>query len=145
MLWDSKRSRDMSVSGLTIGVLCHYWYIWLDKTYAGRSAKILAKKITIDQFVLSPVLICVFFATVGALEGNDARAVGRELAEKGYKLYLAEFFVWPAAQLFSFYFLPTRYRVLYDNAISLGFDVYTSHVKHDKPETKPDTPPLITN
>ena len=28
----------------------------------------------------------------------------------------------------NFYFLPTRYRVLYDNCISLVYDVYSSHV-----------------
>ena len=33
-------------------------------------------------------------------------------------------------QFFNFYFLPTRYRVAFDNVVSLGFDTYTSHVKH---------------
>ena len=35
-----------------------------------------------------------------------------------------------AFQFFNFYFLPTRYRVAFDNVVSLGFDTYTSHVKH---------------
>ena len=33
-------------------------------------------------------------------------------------------------QFANFYFLPTRYRVAFDNVVSLGFDTYTSHVKH---------------
>ena len=33
-------------------------------------------------------------------------------------------------QFVNFYFLPTRYRVAFDNVVSLGFDTYTSHVKH---------------
>lgn len=36
--------------------------------------------------------------------------------------------VWPVAQFVQFQFLPHRYRVLYDNTISLGYDVYTSYV-----------------
>ena len=39
-------------------------------------------------------------------------------------------------QIFSFftvYFLPTRYRVLYDNLVSLVYDTYTSHVKNTVP------------
>lgn len=32
------------------------------------------------------------------------------------------------AQVINFWILPNRYRVLYDNTISLGYDVYTSMV-----------------
>ena len=48
----------------------------------------------------------------------------------GTQLYLAEWFIWPPPQFVNFYFLPTRFRVIYDNVISLGYDMYTSHVKH---------------
>jgi protein Mpv17 len=41
--------------------------------------------------------------------------------------------VWPPAQVINFYLLPTRFRVLYDNTISLGYDVYTSYVAHEIP------------
>lgn len=36
--------------------------------------------------------------------------------------------VWPTAQVINFWILPNRFRVLYDNTISLGYDVYTSAV-----------------
>lgn len=53
--------------------------------------------------------------------------------------------VWPTAQFINFWILPNRFRVLYDNTISLGYDVYTSavineplpapsHVPHEKPQ-----------
>jgi len=48
----------------------------------------------------------------------------------GTQLYIAEWFIWPPAQFVNFYFLPTRLRVIYDNTISLGYDMYTSHVKN---------------
>ena len=50
----------------------------------------------------------------------------------GTQLYLAEWFIWPPAQFVNFYFLPTRFRVVYDNVISLGYDMYTSNVKNSK-------------
>lgn len=49
----------------------------------------------------------------------------------GLKLYLAEWFLWPPAQIINFCFLPTKYRVVYDNTISIVYDIYTSHVKHN--------------
>lgn len=131
--WDVLRSRNMALSGLTVGFLCHHWYLWLDRFMPGRTLRIVAKKVIVDQLVLSPVQICVFFTTVGVLEGNNLKEVGREIIHKGHHLYLAEWFVWPIAQVINFAILPTRFRVLYDNTISLGFDIYTSYVKHNIP------------
>ena len=54
-----------------------------------------------------------------------------ELSHKGIVLYLSEWLVWPPAQLINFYFLPTRFRVLYDNCVSLFYDVYASRVCFD--------------
>lgn len=51
-----------------------------------------------------------------------------EIKHKFVKLYKAEWIVWPTAQMINFWILPNRYRVLYDNTISLGYDVYTSYV-----------------
>ena len=58
--------------------------------------------------------------------------VMEEIKSKAWRLYAAEWVIWPPAQIINFYILPTRFRVLYDNTISLGYDVYTSYVKHDK-------------
>lgn len=53
----------------------------------------------------------------------------------GTKLYLAECVVWPPAQYINFSVLPTRFRVTFDNLVSLGFDCYTSYLKnHNKKE-----------
>jgi len=135
--WDTRRTLHMSASGITVGILCHYWYIFLDKRLPGRSLRIVMKKVIIDQIVLSPLAISLFFVTVGTLEKSKPKDIGKEIIEKGHQLYLAEWFIWPVAQYINFAILPTRFRVLYDNTISLGFDVYTSHVKHkEKPPSK---------
>lgn len=127
---DVIRTRNMSLSGLAVGAVCHYWYLWLDRRLPGRTLGIVCKKVIVDQLVLSPVIISLFFVTVGVLEGSKPKDIGLEIIHKGKQLYLAEWFIWPVAQVLNFAFLPTRFRVLYDNTISLGFDVYTSYVKH---------------
>ena len=137
-------------------VICHFWYIWLDQRLPGRAFKTVMKKLAVDQVFFSPLLITVFFGTVGVLENMRLEVVQvqqmqvanycsdlictyfssteviDEIKSKAWRLYAAEWIVWPPAQLLNFYLLPTRFRVLYDNTISLGFDVYTSYVKHDK-------------
>lgn len=130
--WDRVRTHHMSVSGMTVGVICHNWYKFLDGALPGRTLKVVVKKVIVDQLVCSPVCIVVFFITLSCLEQESWEVTKQEIINKGKRLYVAEWVVWPPAQIFNFYFLPTRFRVLYDNTISLGYDIYTSYVRHDK-------------
>lgn len=90
----------------------------------------------------------MFFATLGVMRRETLDETMEEIKHKFIRLYKAEWIgklfvirllrssklftfsstVWPVAQFVQFQFLPHRYRVLYDNTISLGYDVYTSYV-----------------
>lgn len=98
----------------------------------GRSLTIVLKKVFWDQLICSPIVISTFFLTLGVLEKSSQEEIVQEIKSKAWKLYAAEWVVWPPAQIINFYWLPNKYRVLYDNTISLGYDVYTSKVKHGK-------------
>ncbi|KOB70734.1 Mpv17-like protein 2 [Operophtera brumata] len=128
--YDIPRTVHMGCSGASIGVLCHYWYKILDKFIIGKSLDMVAKKLLLDQLIFSPIMIVTFFGSVALFEDNPYENFKEEVADKFVTLYRAEWMVWPPAQVVNFYFLPTKYRVLYDNTISLGYDIYTSQVKH---------------
>ncbi|EDW06725.2 uncharacterized protein Dmoj_GI15250 [Drosophila mojavensis] len=115
--YSSIRTRHMATSGVAVGIICHYWYQLLDKYLPGRT----------------------FFVTLGILEKKEAHEVWEEIKEKAWKLYAAEWTVWPVAQFVNFYWIPTHYRIFYDNVISLGYDVFTSKVKHS-PSTHMPSP-----
>jgi len=129
--WNIKRTCNMSMSfGLTSGFLCHFWYNFLDRMYPGKGIKIVFKKIISDQIIFSPICIVACLSVACFMKGADQERTYKEIVFKGTKLYIAEWAIWPPAQFINFYFLPTRYRVLYDNCISLVYDVYSSHVQH---------------
>ena len=92
--------------------------------------------------------IIVYFTTVGICEQSHWRHVKNELVEKGMEnIYVAEWLIWPPMQLINFALLPLRYRILFDNVISLGFDIYSPYVKY-KTELKcesseADSPPKL--
>ncbi|XP_015108459.1 mpv17-like protein 2 [Diachasma alloeum] len=136
--WSPLRTQHMAISGMTVGIICHHWYNYLDARMPGKTIGIVMKKLVLDQLICSPLYIGVFFVTLGILENTSWPDLKAEMREKFHKLYLAEWIIWPPAQIFNFYFLPTRYRVLYDNTISLGYDVYTSQVKHGKKDKTKD-------
>lgn len=129
--WDIARTRHMTCTGLTVGALCHHWYVLLDRKFPGRTFNVVIKKLLVDQLLFSPVCLTVFFISLGLFRGGDWEEFLTDLRHKSWRLYAAEWIVWPPAQTINFYMLPTKYRVLYDNVISLLFDVYTSHVCYD--------------
>lgn len=128
--YDCRRTFDLTLAGAAAGVVCHYWYLILDKKLPQATTKIVCKKIVLDQVCFSPVMWVVFFGTLAIAEGVQLKTFGEEALHKGKKIWLAEVLIWPPAQAVNFAFLPTKYRVLYDSIISLGFDVYVSYLKH---------------
>ena len=44
--YDGRRVAYMAGCGMGAGVLCHYWYLALDRWWVGRSFGIVAKKVT---------------------------------------------------------------------------------------------------
>ena len=94
----------------------------------GRSFKIVARKVLVDQLIASPIIISMFFFTLGVMRRESLDETMQEIKHKFIRLYKAEWVVWPTAQVINFWILPNRFRVLYDNTVSLGYDVYTSYV-----------------
>ncbi|XP_030373340.1 mpv17-like protein 2 [Scaptodrosophila lebanonensis] len=137
--WDRTRTIRMGISGFTVGIVCHYWYQYLDQFYPKRTLRAVVHKILLDQFICSPFYITVFFITMGVLEDKTWEEMKEEIREKAIILYTAEWTVWPAAQFVNFFLIPPRYRVVYDNIISLGYDVYMSNVKYRKTPNSSDT------
>ena len=82
------------------------------------------------QVLFSPICITACLLVAGRLENQSSSHLLSQTIQVGGRLYLAEWVIWPPAQFVNFYFLPTRFRVLYDNIISLVYDTYTSHIKY---------------
>ncbi|XP_013382153.1 mpv17-like protein 2 [Lingula anatina] len=128
--WDKARTLKLSLTGITIGPACHYWYLYLDKWFPGKTLSVLVKKILCDQILFSPVCITLFFLSFGLFSGHSLLKIKDELYWKGTHLFVVDMLVWPVAQFVNFKFLPTKFRVIYDNTISLLYDCYYSYVTY---------------
>lgn len=129
--YDWTRNAKMFVVGAAQGPLHHYFYGWLDRTYFGATIKITTIKILYDQFIMSPVCIIAFFYTAGWLNRKDNSQCTEEFQSKFKRVYITDWMVWPATQFLNFYYLPPKYRVIYVNFVTMLYNVFLSHIKHE--------------
>lgn len=137
--WDTVRTAKLTTTGLPVGFLSHYWYLGLDKHFAKHTHANVARKIVLSQLIYAPACILVFFLTLGAINRARWDEIWFNVTSKGKRLYMVDWITWPPISLVNFYLIPLRYRLLYENVISLGFDVFNSFVYHNHPEKYEDS------
>ncbi|XP_065175062.1 mpv17-like protein 2 [Sycon ciliatum] len=127
---DWPRAGRMAAMGLLIGPLNHYWYVFLDRRWPGKTHRLVLTKVLLDEIAYAPVGTTVFYIGMGTLEKRSLSSSVAELREKFLPTYMADWQFWPAVQLINFYFVPTPYRVLVVNLATLCWNVFLSYMKH---------------
>lgn len=89
----------------------------------------------LDQIVAAPFFALLFIYSADLLEGRSLSHCWAEFKVKFPEIYLFDWFIWPPTQFINFRYVPEQYRVLYVNAITVGWDVFLSYIKHraDRP------------
>ncbi|XP_056271107.1 mpv17-like protein 2 [Pseudoliparis swirei] len=128
---DWMRTGRMVVVGCSCGPLLTYWYVWLDGLFVGNAMRTVGKKVAMDQLFASPFMGMWYFVGLGLLEGNSVSDGWKEFTHKFWDLYKVDCCLWPPAQTINFYFLPPRFRVVYINVITVAWDTYLAHLKHN--------------
>lgn len=89
-LIEHKFEANRFLSLQTVGVFCHFWYKLLDNKLPGRSLNLVVKKVLVDQVVASPIVIFLFFATLGVMRHESIDETLEEIKHKFLRLYKAE-------------------------------------------------------
>lgn len=89
------------------------WYHWLETVFPCTSPKVVMKKLVLDQFLLTPWCVAIFFVGMAALEGKRGEALLSELKQKGITTFILDCCYWLPVQYLNFKFVPAWLRVTY--------------------------------
>ncbi|KAA8589430.1 hypothetical protein FQN60_012795 [Etheostoma spectabile] len=120
---DWRRTGQMFTVGCSMAPMLQYWYIWLDKVFVGKALKTIGKKVLVDQLVASPEWVS-WRDTLYPKDGRSSKTSSWSFIRQ------ADCCVWPPAQMINFYFISPKFRVLYINFVTIGWDTYLSYLKH---------------
>ena len=114
MDWSSV-SRVGAVGGGVFGPIFHSWYLWLERNFTGTAGSVVLRKMALDQFLIGPPCLALFFAIHSFWEG---KGVAEELRKKFAVTFAMDCAFWIPVQAFNFLYLPPTYRVLYLGVMS---------------------------
>ena len=118
--WDYKRTLTMSGIGLCMHApWFHFWYKWLDRRFAGKSAKTVLTKLPLDLCFAGPVYVSGVLCVSELARSGDQATCYPFCRHVFPTAYSAGVGIHAVFQTVNFRFVPSRQRILYDNATSL--------------------------
>jgi protein Mpv17 len=132
---DILRAARLGAYGFLIdGPIGSMWYDVLEKyVYPTEqtSTKAVLAKTALDQVVYATIMTAVYFAVIKTWEGHPELIMATLTSKFGPTL-AANYVIWPIAHLINFRFVPSDYRILYNNVICVAWLTYLSLLTHTK-------------
>ncbi|KAH8303844.1 hypothetical protein KR018_011624, partial [Drosophila ironensis] len=127
---DYKRTGSMFFTGLLVGFVQHCFYTKLDTYFTDPSSKVVFRKMAIDQLIMSPSYILMFFYITSLLEGATIKESNAEISKKFWWTWMMDWCFWPGLQYLNFKYLRATYRVIFVNVSNCVYVVLLSYIKH---------------
>ncbi|XP_026281409.1 mpv17-like protein [Frankliniella occidentalis] len=118
--------------------ILYFWYKWLDKRYAGTAASTIAKKVLLDQFIMTPQLLVAFYLTMAILERRED--LFEEMRNKYAKTFQTSCLFWLPVQTVNFVLVPPAARVVYVGTSSLIWANILCYIKRQPQEPSQEQP-----
>jgi len=138
--YDLHRTLRFATFGVAMGPLIGRWNKFLEHAFPLRPARLdsiygsrgkvslraLGKRVLGDQVVMAPIGLGLFIGSMGLMEGRNATGVQQKYAEMYLPAIIANWKVWPVAQLINFRFMPLPYRVPFQATCGVFWTLYLS-------------------
>ncbi|EIW86525.1 hypothetical protein CONPUDRAFT_44700 [Coniophora puteana RWD-64-598 SS2] len=134
--WDVARTMRFFCFGLGMSPVLGRWNAFLEHRFPlktiklrGRqkiSFKALAKRVAADQILMAPVGLVIFVGSMGLMEVRSPAQIREKFTEMYGPALLANWQVWPMVQLINFRYMPLPYRIPFQSACGVFWNLYLS-------------------
>ncbi|KAK1829221.1 hypothetical protein QBC39DRAFT_138229 [Podospora conica] len=123
----ARTSRMCLYGGAVFGPCAATWFKTLQRhvVVPGKPNATILARVACDQGLFAPTFIGVFLGSMAVLEGSSP---GERLAAAYWPALSANWLVWPFVQLVNFKVVPLEHRLLFVNAVSIGWNCYLSYL-----------------
>ncbi|MBN3320976.1 MP17L protein, partial [Atractosteus spatula] len=126
---DWRRTRNVAVVAFSFhGNFNYLWMRALERRFPGRSARMVLRKLLLDQTVASPVATSVFYTGVSLLDGKDD--VLQDWREKFLNTYKTGLMYWPFVQLLNFLLVPLYLRTTFTGCCAFLWATFLCFSRH---------------
>ncbi|XP_008197040.1 mpv17-like protein isoform X2 [Tribolium castaneum] len=120
IIYDRQMLTCFGILGVTvIAPVYQYWYRWLDKKFIGTSYKIVAQKLLLDQFLMTPQILVIFYVAMSIMEKK--KDIFEECKQKIIPTFKSSCMFWLPAQTVNFLLIPPSFRVVYVGTCSFAW------------------------
>ncbi|KAH9853170.1 hypothetical protein C2E23DRAFT_729080 [Lenzites betulinus] len=150
--YDFPRTLRFFAFGFGMGPVIGRWNVFLEQRFPLRpvgnstgkgkvSLRALARRVGADQLFMAPIGLALFIGSMGVMEGRDASHIGQRYQDLYKPAILANWQVWPVAQLVNFRFMPLPYRVPFQSTCGVFWTLYLSllNAKEDEVQDRADS------
>ena len=131
---DSRRLMSVGTFAFfAIGPIGWAWYPYLQTLVSGRYA--VLQWVAIDQLLFAPCFIAFFIVGTTALEGNGLQKIRDQLALNYIPSVLANYSIWPPAQVINYMVVPPTWRMLFVNVVGFFWNIILTFLSHRERET----------
>lgn len=118
--------RFASIATCFVAPVMYRWFRFLE-TIRGHPRILPLKRVLIDQSIMAPLLTYAFITMIHIMEGKKPKKALENSRKQICPILLTNYKVWPLIQLFNFYFIPLRYRIMLIQTIGILWNAYLSH------------------
>jgi protein Mpv17 len=138
--YDVARTTRFFCYGLAISPVMGRWNAFLERRFPLRrstgkiSFKALSKRVAADQLIMAPIGLGLFLSSMGIMEARSPRQIRERFSALYQTALVANWKVWPMAQLVNFRYMPLPYRVPFSQTCGVFWTLYLSILNSE--ETK---------
>ncbi|KAL3668403.1 hypothetical protein V7S43_006491 [Phytophthora oleae] len=129
--------RMMMWGGLFAAPIMHTWFHVVDRAIPGTGRLVIAKKVVADMMVIAPGTSLAFFTVTKSMEGEPVSDAFEVAKLKLPPTLLADYMLWPAANVIIFGLVPFHYRTPLTHCVSLVWSTFLSGMASHEADTLP--------